>query len=460
MQKIYFVFILWMLLQAIASGDTLILTSGKVVEGKVIHETPVYIRIQLEGAIEIQEYLVEQIQSVTKDGQVTVLREPVTPAQEGRPVESTPEPIAPVIKSYGPIDKPSSSLSLSSPSGKEESTTSSSVPAFRETLTLDDEAIQKLLASRLPKDQAEQQNKTEQQKSPWSFKPRDGLIAGFIFIILMAVGIWKKRKAPLAQKKKEQAEKEPEGLPEVTVAAEADKEQAVPKSTINERNYWYHVMRTFIYPLRGHVLFATISGSIFFMILSVAMFAPFYGLIVTVMFACYVAACMVSIIETAVTIDREDVFELPDFFNWFDWLGKTILLVLGMVLSYAPAIAYIVTTQQPNVVFFLFIGLGIFIAPMYILAVSLVGGLESLNIVNIFKSIAHTFVPYLLTIIFSLFVQCLNVLINMFPLAHIPVWGAIVRWFIFVYFLFVNMRLLGIFYKAHRLKLRWYGEDE
>ena len=178
------------------------------------------------------------------------------------------------------------------------------------------------------------------------------------------------------------------------------------------------------------------------------------------MFVCYTIASMVKIIETAVTTEREDLYDWPDFLDWFDWVGKAILFLLAWGISYAPAIAYVVLLKRVDGWLFGLIGLGIFIAPMYTLSISLVGGFGSLNIINIFKSIAHTFFPYLATVIFWVLTQYLNFLAYYSPLTKIPMWGGVVRWFIFVYFLFVNMRLLGIFYKAHRLKLGWYGEAE
>ncbi len=337
--------------------------------------------------------------------------------------------------------------------------TQTPIPLMR----LNNQSIEEFLAAHPPQNLRETPApavENNRHKMEFRLTVRDGVIAGLILLfVVVTVILRKKRKAdPGKVQPKQEKSKEDLNLSEEERKAI---EQSESKSTaLNEKNYWRYVLRIFIYPLQGHVIFATIGGTIFFTMMYVAMFVPFYGLIIAIMFFCYLAACMVSIIETAVTVEREDTFDWPDFMSWFDWIGKALLLMMSWAICYGPPVAYLLHFKQPDPLFFALVVIGGFIAPMYTLAVALVGGFSSLNIINIFKSIGRTFFPYLLTVILAMLIGILNLLIHRIPLTGIPVWGGVVRWFIFVYFLFVNMRLLGLFYKAHRLKLQWYGEDE
>jgi len=148
---------------------------------------------------------------------------------------------------------------------------------------------------------------------------------------------------------------------------------------------------------------------------------------------------------------------------------KCILFVLALVISYLPVFLYVKYVMAFNffsgnlVHVFVLLGLLViagFINPMYTLSISLVGGFSSLNPVNVFKAIGHVFLPYFLTVIFIIFLQGLSVAAHVLPFKNIPLIGFFFKWFVNVYFLFVNFRLLGIFYKAHRQTLRWYGEDD
>ncbi|OGX38195.1 MAG: hypothetical protein A3D87_07945 [Omnitrophica WOR_2 bacterium RIFCSPHIGHO2_02_FULL_50_17] len=332
----------------------------------------------------------------------------------------------------------------------------------RSVTKLDNQSIEEFLAAHPPENlrntpQAAPEGKKEVFRLRW----QDGLVAGVAALLIALIAIYNKNKASAKREKKEREEsvQKSMGLSEGEKKVIQESESA-PPTAINEKNYWRYVPGVLLYPLKGQVVFATIGGAIFFAAMNVAMYAPFYGLIVLIMFFCYWVGCMVSIIETAVSVEREDAFDWPDFMAWFDWIGKAVLMVLSWVLCYGPAAAYYFYFKRYDLIFFALVVIGGFIAPMYTLAVSLVGGLSSLNIVNIFKSIGCTFVPYVLTLIFLVLTQALNLLVNRIPLVFIPIWGGLFKWLIFVYFLFVNMRLLGLFYKAHRLKLRWYGEDE
>lgn len=448
MRNTFFVLGMVLALVSTVEADMIVLKTGETIQGKIVRETPVFVRIETEDEIGVREYLQELIERIERGpARDTVVQETLPPAVESVPAGMVSE-IVPAVQEVADKEQvvPSYTVVESKP-----------VPLTR----LDDQSIQEFLTAHPPQNLQEAPAPVVQEKKSFSLSPRDGIIAAVIVVLIVLFVVLRKKKTVTEQevKKREEAAKEALNLSEDEKKA-LEHAQKVPKTAINPQNYWSFVPRIFIYPFQGQVVFATAGGTIFFAIMNVAMYAPFYGLMVMIMSVCYLVACMVNIIETAVTVEREDVFDLPDFMTWFDWAGKVFLLAMSVVLCYGPAVAYLYWLKRPDPVLFALVGMGAFISPMYTLSIALVGGFESLNPVNIFKSIGYTFIPYVLTLIVLIFTQILSFLAGLIPLVHIPIWGGLFKWFFVVYFLFVNMRLLGIFYKAHRLRLRWYGEDE
>lgn len=501
----------------ITFADQVILKSGEVIEGTIVKETPVFVRIHAEGQVEIQEFLTDLVDQVIYGEVDEVVPkesfpsiEPPTPTEEQvehiKPImqvigefpeeantqdqkevvsPQTTSPattVKPKMQSIGVIDATSNTftsaeqiLEQSEPKKIEGSSDSKS---FKPLLELDNDTIRELLPWTVP----EEPEEVEEEPGLFQSKLNYILIVLVVIVILVLFLISKRKKvrqnstnfgetsqnsSDVDDISKDQTSLE--APPSVIPPSDLKKSEGLsarepgPKamtSRVHEGNYWQQVPLIFAYPLRGPILSATVGATIFFAIMNVAMFAPFYGIVVTLMFLCYTIACMVSIIETAATTDREDLFDWPDFQDWFDWIGKGILFMLAWVISYAPAILYFVKLKSVDPILFILIAIGMYIAPMYTMAISLVGGLGSLNVINVFKAIGATFLPYTLTVICLGILQLISLMANFIPLMSIPIWGGLVKWFVFVYFLFVNMRLLGTFYKAHRLRLRWYGEDE
>jgi hypothetical protein len=467
MRNIFFIVGMVFTLASSVAADTVVLKTGEVIQGRIVRETPVFVRIETEDEIGVKEYLNELIDRIEKGSRGDAVPLQVQPsAVEQIPASavSVPVPADPAAVDREPV------VPLNLPAeGKPVQETAAAIeplkveqPQTAGPLTnLDNQSIQEFLTAHPPQNLQETPAPVVQEEKSFSVSPREGIIAAVIVALVVVFVVLRKKNTVMKQevKKKEEAAKEALNLSEDEKKA-LEHAQNVPKTAIHPQNYWRFVPRIFIYPFKGQVVFATVGGTVFFSIMNVAMYAPFYGLLVMVMFICYMVACMVNIIETAVTVEREDVFDLPDFTTWFDWIGKVFLLAMSVVLCYGPAVAYMYWLKRFDPVFFALIGMGAFISPMYTLSIALVGGFESLNPVNIFKSIGYTFVPYALTLIVLIFTQVLSFLTGLVPLVHIPIWGGLFKWFFVVYFLFVNMRLLGIFYKAHRLRLRWYGEDE
>jgi len=497
-----------------AYADSIIFVTGEGVQGEIVLQTEIFLRMKPTGEEVVKEYLLEKIATIEDDGAITILRDvqaaPPPKEQQATEMKSEAEPqtVSPVVEVIGREENPSTTMLGEKRSQLFNETVTSPAPKSEtppEWITIDNSKKAPETAALPPK------TKKDAMMS-WLFYENLKLTMGVVIgLIILALTIILAKKKDPTKGKDGDVSSSPSSAPPGPFPRSADRfpsgrtysavhpsyaetirgamkgetatdtpsemgtsatpikplypqplpqKDVVPTIDVHEKNYWQHLPRVFIYPVRGKILWATLGATVFFSIMNVAMFAPFYGFIVMIIFFCYSIACMVSIIETAATSDREDYFEWPDYQDWFDWIGKGILLVLANILCFAMAGAYFWFFKKIDILFFILVFFGGFIQPMYVMAIALVGGFSSLNIINVVKSVSYTLVPYTITLIFLILVQCLNFLIQMIPLLQIPIWGFLLKWFLFVYFMFVNMRTLGLFYRAHRLKLRWYGEDE
>jgi len=477
-------------------ADTIYLKSGETISGQITYESPIFVRIQTLGEIETQEYLAQLIDHIERNGEAQPLDR--SDAKEGLDSKAQEPPAAVATidekaeitvepKTFGKIILPA----IRSPGYKIEGM---NVKTTAPTI-LNNDSIQELLASdaskvvekpaapkkiekkgRAPRTSRRQEAKTPAEaamKKMTAFKDKYAVGTGVGLIVLIGIMFVLTKIRESAQVKEQRDEIKSIGDLKVSGSVSEEEYASLLKNATDAlaeaegEPFWKKIPGVFIYPLQGHVLLATVGASVFFYFYRIALVIPFYGFIAAIMLGCYIVACVVKIIETAVTSDRADLFDWPDFTEWVDWFGKFFLFIIGWIICHGTAIFIFWKCFKYAEIQFIMIPLciglfilGVFVYPMYILSMSLVGGLASLNIVNVLKAIGTTFVAYMLTFLVLTFTQFLSVLANLIPLNAIPFLGGILHQFIFVYFLLVDMRLLGIFYKSYRLKLRWYGEDE
>lgn len=553
-----------------AWADSVVLKSGKTIEGKIVHQTDLFIRIIPQGSSSFKEYLMREVAEVKRDQPLqesslpeftsgAILKEQVEGLKASQAavapkeaplisekmqleIQSTRDELIKEVQAYKQVDaqalisspavvqvvaaktqnlteQQASSGASGEPVGREEYSTGSGLEMFDHIKPVyDGEVI--VLDERKPGESEKKPTgprktiKGLPKKSIFENSPIDlrQMSIGVLILFIITLVVVRQMRKKQAKKKekippdtgveviKSQAQPgvagvaKPEGGPKPPPTpeqyasiyekmAKSAAGMAPTKTTskpiskndpndlkdqnvndirykLNPRTYWMSIFSLFTYPFRKDVFFAWIGATVIACIIQVAMLAPFYGFAISIMMSIYFVGCIVSIVQTAVSPDKEDHFDWPDFTGWMDYFGTAILFILAYLIMFAPAVIYVWKLQRVDWIFFTLIGIGAFISPMYTLAIALVGGLASLNIVNIFKSIFHTFLPYIGTLIVQFFIGILNAVFYITPLAKIPVWGAVITTFIYIYFVFINFRLLGFFYRAHRHKLRWYGEEE
>ncbi len=233
--------------------------------------------------------------------------------------------------------------------------------------------------------------------------------------------------------------------------------------------YFQSLGSALLYPLRGWGPIVLCVGTFLIGLLAYGM--PF---LITFLIAIFVYGYVCNylfdvVLTTANGEDRPPGF--PDFTNWWEDIFEPILLVVITVLfSFAPAVLYfgfylwhcwyegwVPELDEPlcvvGVLGLTFLCLLYY--PMAMLAVVMHNARSGLNPRLVFASIARVLKPYLIVWGFMALTVAVQAVFGLVVkggslLAH---FGAV---FLFLWGLMASMRLLGILYRTHRLKLGWF----
>ncbi len=214
----------------------------------------------------------------------------------------------------------------------------------------------------------------------------------------------------------------------------------------------------FAYPFKGGALLLVI-GSLFFWSLNLFVRYLFAGIIGTFA-AGYLSAYLLSIIVS--TSDERD--RLPDWPTLTDWwmdIVRPFLLILGtVVFCLLPSVAVIVVGTRLQVealwLQLVLLGAGLLYLPMGLVAVAIFDSVSGLNPLRVIPGIFKTFGGYLLASLVLAMLVTLRLLAGfLLDLISVPVLGSLVEGFISFYLLVVEMRILGLFYRANMKRLNW-----
>lgn len=212
------------------------------------------------------------------------------------------------------------------------------------------------------------------------------------------------------------------------------------------------VLRSFSYPFKGNGIIILLCGTIFFGLID------FFhlGLLswsLRVLLWGYLFAFMQRIVVTSA--QGED--HPPEFPEVSDYHQDVVIPFRQLMLT-------LFVSLLPSILAFMFLGplpgqfallLGALYFPMALLGVAMSDSFGALNPVFVMSSVVKSFGQYLAAcFVFS----ALMVMYYQFEFENeiqIPIVGFFVFWFIFLVFLMIGMRILGMFYFLNKRKLGW-----
>jgi hypothetical protein len=209
------------------------------------------------------------------------------------------------------------------------------------------------------------------------------------------------------------------------------------------------------YPFQGGGVMVLVAGTAFFYLLG---WMPLLGLIVTGYLFNYAKS-----IITATANGRKELPDWPDFGDWKeDILMPYLQLAALVILFFGPAFVIGVwrpgTEAQARMAYFAALGFGALLAPMGMLGLAMFDSFAVLNPIALVWSILRVPLHYLvaaaafeMVLVLHWFTE--DAARRFMPVPFLP---GLVSSFVYLYFMAVGMRILGLLYLHHKDEFGWF----
>ena len=222
----------------------------------------------------------------------------------------------------------------------------------------------------------------------------------------------------------------------------------------------------FVFPFIGKGTWMIIAGAVFFTITQIIAILSCFGFILTFSVAGYLAAYMFKVVGAVARGDQEPP-SWPDITSFYEDIFRPFILVVGtFAFCFAPCIVYLIVLLRtqgwaamsalegiPAFVALAVVGLAYL--PMALLAVALYDSFAGLSPLLVIRSIVRVTPAYAVACGFLLIA-----IIVRYVLATLFLWIPVVRLLldnvVSLYFLMCEMYILGILYRVHEKKLKWF----
>ena len=225
--------------------------------------------------------------------------------------------------------------------------------------------------------------------------------------------------------------------------------------------FWAALPYALAYPFNPKGLALLVGGTIFFTLLRFGIRVPILGLLVAIFTVGYLATYMFSIIGT--TANAEDL--PPDWPSISHWIDDTLypfgLLIAAILVSLGPffvykAVCVVKDIPTQNAIIWLLLIYAILYLPMALIAMAIFRSFAALNPVLIISSILKVPLQYLGALIFLGLLLVVQFLSSRAGLPQVPILSRLLSQFVSLYFLMVEMRILGLLYRYKEEKLNWF----
>jgi hypothetical protein len=258
-----------------------------------------------------------------------------------------------------------------------------------------------------------------------------------------------------------------EALPTAHTAAAAI--AAITPVMYEEPSFYRQIPGAFAYPFNKRGMFLLALGAGFFLIIALAGRAAlffrlsFIGLLLQILIFVftygYLFAYMQRIISTSAH-GEDDVPDFPDITEfWSDILLPFFLFAGTLVVTFAPPIAVAIFMHDSQM-FWYAMGITIVLCalyfPMALLAVAVTDNFLALSPHVVIPSIVRVLGPYLVAWLVLAMLAITGAGIKWaMGFVSVPILPAVVVEFVSLYLLFVEMRILGLMFRARRAELGW-----
>jgi hypothetical protein len=235
---------------------------------------------------------------------------------------------------------------------------------------------------------------------------------------------------------------------------------AIDVGAFEEPPFYQQIPGAFSYPFNKGGLFLLALGTLFFLVLGIAMeFAFLLRSLIAVFTLGYLFAYMQRIISSS-ALGEDEVPDFPDISEiWSDIILPFLLFAWTFVVSFAPAFAISVVLRDQALFWPVLIATIVvcgFYFPMALLAVAVTDSFLALSPHIVIPAIIRIFVPYFVACLVLATLAALRMGM-VFGLAKVPILllPIVIDGFVSLYFLIVEMRILGLLFRSYRERLGW-----
>lgn len=226
----------------------------------------------------------------------------------------------------------------------------------------------------------------------------------------------------------------------------------------------------FAYPVKGLGWAVIVAGAVCFWVLFSLLALPVFGcfgifkLLLGIGIGGYLCAYMIKIIGSSAA-GREEPPDWPDLTGFWDDILRPLLLVVTTALfSFLPLIARVVAFEWSagddvscprDGVYWICLVWGLLYLPMGLIAVALFDSFTALNPLLVVRGILKTLPAYLVAAGIFLLCYVVSGWLQELISAAVPVVGSLIAGVVALYFLMVEMHVLGLIYCTHAKRLGW-----
>ncbi|MFW6123965.1 MAG: DUF4013 domain-containing protein [Acidobacteriota bacterium] len=226
--------------------------------------------------------------------------------------------------------------------------------------------------------------------------------------------------------------------------------------------FWKNLGTVFSYPLAKRGTTVILAGAALFAVLNSL---PVFGFLLSLIFVYpFLIAYMLNIIRY-VGDGEEQMPGWPEVSDlWESMLLPAFRIFLATLICYMPvvilfivAVKFSIPLSSLSFLFIIFVVLGTFYYPMALISVALYeNGLAPLNFPLLIKAMFKMKGDYFLAVLSMFVLEIIAFFVNLVLQIRVPVIGLFVFWVVTLYFVTVQMYILGNVYYVHENDLNWF----
>lgn len=228
---------------------------------------------------------------------------------------------------------------------------------------------------------------------------------------------------------------------------------------INEaRDFWTQLGNVFLYPFNFKGMIKLLSGVFVYVIFSLSIFLyniyeniilEFCGYFVLPFIILASIGSWLRFVEVAVVSDDSEVPDWPNLLDFESWFFPTVYCILAFLILSSPAIFYWLIAEKVDFVFYLMAFAGFSFLPIILLIIVLNNKFSLLVFYEAVIIIKNTFWSYVAIVLFWALIILTYFSLEVSGLLNQSFLSFIIRWFLFVYFLYITARPLGVYFRAN-----------